>query len=33
VRGYLAALAGIFPGQKLEGRIVYLDGDVREVRP
>ena len=33
VRGYLAALAEIFPGQKLEGRIVYLAGDVREVRP
>lgn len=33
VRGYLAALAGIFPGRKLEGRIVYLDGGVKEVRP
>ncbi|MDO9391857.1 MAG: UvrD-helicase domain-containing protein [bacterium] len=33
VRGYLAALAGIFPGRKSEGRIVYLDGDVKEVRP
>ena len=33
VREYLAALSGIFPGQKLVGRIVYLDGDVKEVRP
>ncbi|MDP2808067.1 MAG: UvrD-helicase domain-containing protein, partial [bacterium] len=33
VREYLAALAGIFPGQKLEGKIIYLDGDVKEVRP
>ncbi len=33
VRGYLEALSGIFPGQKLEGRVVYLDGDVKEVRP
>ncbi|MBI4726381.1 UvrD-helicase domain-containing protein [candidate division TA06 bacterium] len=33
VRGYLTALAGIFPGQTLEGQIVYLDGDVKEVRP